>query len=229
MNGYSGEQACEISICGQTLSLLPERVIWWERQNTIIISDTHFGKPAHFRKFGIPIPGTLNDKDITRLRNVITGTEAKRVIITGDLFHSEINREWTAFTDLLAELRGVSFILVPGNHDILPDSIYQDAGLQITQQSLDDGPFTFIHSTEDAALDPDHRFFIGGHIHPMYRINGKARQSIRIPCFHLTENSLTLPSFGSFTGGHTIIPGHAEKVYGVTENRVLDLSSINAV
>jgi hypothetical protein len=42
--------------------LSPERVIYWEDEKALILSDSHFGKTGHFRKSGragatAPIPG----------------------------------------------------------------------------------------------------------------------------------------------------------------------------
>jgi DNA ligase-associated metallophosphoesterase len=216
-----------ITIRGQQLLLLPERVVLWMEARTLIVSDTHFGKPGHFRRSGIPIPGTLNDIDSHRLQSIVSETDVERVVITGDLFHSDINREWRSFSNILEAFPDVSFILIPGNHDILPPGIYEKAGLRLAERVMQDAPFTFVHSTEEeVAEEGNDEFFIGGHIHPMYRVSGRARQSARVPCFHLSERSLTLPSFGTFTGGHTIRPHRSDKVFLVVEDRVLDPISV---
>lgn len=223
MTMQTGDKTCSVNIRGQQLLLLPEHGLWWGEKHTLIVSDTHFGKPGHFRRSGIPIPGTLNDKDHDRFRYMIGEYGAERVIITGDLFHSELNREWDSFEKVISEFSDVAFILVPGNHDILSQKIYEHAGLHVSNMIMKDGPLSFIHSTEDELTEEDKEgFYIGGHIHPMYRVSGKARQSVRVPCFHLTARSLTLPSFGTFTGGHTIRPQDSDQVFLVAEGRVFD-------
>ena len=49
------------------LELLKERAIWWEQKRILFISDLHYGKAAHFRKSGIPIPEPIHEKDLMRL------------------------------------------------------------------------------------------------------------------------------------------------------------------
>jgi len=51
---------------------------------------------------------------------------------------------------------------------------------------------------------------IAGHLHPVFHLHGKGRQSLRLPCFHSTEEMTILPAFGDFTGGQQIDaqPGH---------------------
>ena len=48
----------------ETLQLLPEKAIFWEKENTLFLADPHFGKAAAFRKVGIPIPETTSEDDL---------------------------------------------------------------------------------------------------------------------------------------------------------------------
>lgn len=42
---------------------------------------------------------------------------------------------------------------------------------------------------------------IAGHIHLTFRLVGKGRQRLFLPCFHHQAGMTLLPSFGDFTGG----------------------------
>ena len=44
--------------------LSPERVMYWEKQKTLIIADLHIGKTGHFRKSGIPVPQNVFKEDL---------------------------------------------------------------------------------------------------------------------------------------------------------------------
>jgi hypothetical protein len=39
----------EIVLAGETLRLLPDKALYWPRQQTLFIADAHFGKVAAFR------------------------------------------------------------------------------------------------------------------------------------------------------------------------------------
>ena len=56
----------EIKIEGQTLKLFSEKAICWVEEKTLIISDLHLGKIAHFRKEGIAIPSTAIKNNFER-------------------------------------------------------------------------------------------------------------------------------------------------------------------
>jgi hypothetical protein len=49
---------------GQQIWLSPERCIYWEEQQTLVLSDMHIGKSAHFRKAGIAIPQQVFQEDL---------------------------------------------------------------------------------------------------------------------------------------------------------------------
>ena len=56
---------------GQRLWLSPERIIFWEDEKALILSDTHFGKTGHFRKSGVPVPQNIFLEDLQRLFNLL--------------------------------------------------------------------------------------------------------------------------------------------------------------
>gem|GEM_PF-6533221 len=62
-----GEQT--ITFNKQELTLNTQRSIYWKDQKTLILSDLHLGKAAHFRKHGIAIPMDTAITDLTRLES----------------------------------------------------------------------------------------------------------------------------------------------------------------
>src|SRR5690349_2361179 len=87
----------EILLQGASLVLLPERAVWWPDRKTLVVADVHWGKSAHFRKHGIPMPGGTQDRDSLRLARLIREYGAERLVIAGDLFHSRHNAEVADF------------------------------------------------------------------------------------------------------------------------------------
>src|SRR6478609_11114821 len=73
--------------------LSPERMVFWEEEKALVVSDLHFGKTGHFRKAGIAVPQSVYKEDLQRLFSLITFFKADRLLIVGDLFHSKANLE----------------------------------------------------------------------------------------------------------------------------------------
>ena len=80
-----------ITIEEQVLTLTNQRAVYWKNQETLILSDIHIGKTAHFRKHGIAVPDQILQDDLDRLNHLIQHFSVKKVLVVGDLFHAERN------------------------------------------------------------------------------------------------------------------------------------------
>jgi|LauGreDrversion4_2_1035121.scaffolds.fasta_scaffold475914_2 DNA ligase-associated metallophosphoesterase len=206
-------QFSQLVIKEQKLVLSPERCLYWEDQQTLILSDMHIGKAAHFRKAGIAIPQQIFQEDLLRLFQQVHFFSPKRIIVTGDLFHSEANLEHEWFSKWRSALAGVQLILVKGNHEILHNNLYEKLGIEVVERELIAAPFRFAHDLND---DSDEQFFLfSGHTHPGIKIAGKAKQSFVFPCFYFTEAYCILPAFSKFTGKHLVEMKKGEKVFAI--------------
>lgn len=206
--------------CGVSLALLPDGAVWWESALTLWLSDLHLGKAAHFRKHGVPIGSEPTLATVHRLRERIKQLKPQRVLMLGDLFHSDINREWEPFAGLCGEFSALEWVLVRGNHDLIPDALLRESGIQQLDR-LDDGSFTFTHAPEDLAAD--FGFHVCGHIHPGIRLRGGGRQSLRLRCFHFAERQAVMPAYGAFTGMHAIDPARTDRVFALTGEAVIEV------
>src|SRR5688572_15243782 len=74
-------------IRNNTFWVSPERCLYWEEENTLIVSDLHLGKSGHFRKAGIAVPQSVYKADMQRLIAQLYLFKADRLIIVGDLTH----------------------------------------------------------------------------------------------------------------------------------------------
>lgn len=211
-----------VTVQNQTWYLLPEKAVYWKEQKTLIAADLHLGKAGHFRKSGIAAPAAINRKNIERLEQLIHATNPETLLILGDLFHSDANREWLEFEEWLSGMIGLRTELVSGNHDTLHASFYDSAGIRVHETLQREG-FFFVH--EPGAVKPKREasITVAGHIHPGVSIRGKGRQSLRFPCFLFSEERILLPAFGEFTGLFTIKPEEHEDVYAVVEGSVVEL------
>ncbi|MEO9869596.1 ligase-associated DNA damage response endonuclease PdeM [Ekhidna sp.] len=204
-----------LPLAGEELVLLPERAIYWSSRQTLILSDLHLGKAGHFRKHGIPISRKIHLTDIHILERLIKENRPEKVILLGDLFHSFENNEWKDFLTFLKVYNYIEFILVEGNHDILSEYPEELSLVSL----LDIPPFSFTHIREESQL-----FNISGHIHPGVSIRGKGRQSITVPCFYFGSNHGLLPAFGQFTGIKKIQPKSNDRVFGIADRTIIELT-----
>jgi DNA ligase-associated metallophosphoesterase len=203
------------------LELLPEKAIWVPNLNSIFTADLHFGKAAHFRKSGIPIPERIHDHDLELIRHLVEKYNPLDFYFLGDLFHSDWNEQWDYLNSFLEEFRGTTFHLIKGNHDILSPIAYQKSSFKIHIEPLIIGSLILSH--EPMKNFPEGHLNLCGHIHPGIRLFGKARQSVRIPCFHLRSNQLILPAFGQFTGLALIKPKTGDQIFGVTGKKIIQI------
>jgi uncharacterized protein len=187
-----------VEVQGQTLSLLPEKAIFWQEAAYLILTDLHLGKAGHFRKAGIPIPRSVHEADLLCLQQLIDTYQPQAVLMLGDLFHSEINQEWGDFRLFLQNNASLCFILVKGNHDILPEDAYREQNLTVYPEAWSYPPFHFSHHPLENV--PQNLYNMAGHVHPGYRLSGRRGQNIKLPCFHFAAHVALLPAFGKFTG-----------------------------
>jgi DNA ligase-associated metallophosphoesterase len=198
---------------GHSFTVLVERCLYWASEKVLIISDVHLGKSNHFRKSGIALSLGVELSDLGKITALIHQWKPEKVIFLGDLFHSNQNAQWDLFAEWIAQFTGIEFQLVIGNHDLLPEHIYDDIGLKSFEQINIQGICLSHEPLEDVE-----GYNICGHIHPGVRLVGKALQSVRIPCFLVGTYQMILPAFGSLTGLYIIDPKEDEIVFGIADS-----------
>jgi DNA ligase-associated metallophosphoesterase len=198
------------------------RCIFWEEEKALILSDLHFGKTGHFRKNGIAVPQTIFKEDLQRLTAQVQYFKAEQLIIVGDLFHSDANKEMELFLRWRNDFAQLNIQLVIGNHDILPADWYAKANITCIKDQLQTGPFIFTHDKSECN-SADDCYIFSGHIHPAVALFGAAKQSLKFPCFYFTKTYAVLPAFGRFTGMHTIKPAKGDTVFALAENKIMRL------
>ncbi|WP_299522192.1 ligase-associated DNA damage response endonuclease PdeM [Winogradskyella sp.] len=207
-----------ITILDEVLTLTNQRAIFWESQNTLILSDIHIGKTAHFRKHGIPMPDGILQKDLKRLEQLILHFRVKKLLIVGDLFHAETNSDMVTFKSWLAQFQGLKLVLVKGNHDRLSKRkrLMDDLNIKVVKE-LVVSPFTFVHDNLERNYES---FMISGHTHPGILIKGKGKQKLKLPCYQITSKQLILPAFSLFTGLNTRANPDESVCYAFTDSTI---------
>ncbi len=219
MSTLINENGLSVMVAGEKLYLHPFRVVYWERENMLLLADLHLGKTSHFRKSGLAVPEAAGQSNWERMISLLLDYEPKRVLFLGDLFHSEYNAKWDELIELMDQFSNIQFELIIGNHDILDPLNYERSALLVHGVSLEIEPFLFTH--EPTFTEGFDVYNLAGHIHPCVRMRGAARQSLRLPCFYFGKTGGILPAFGAFTGMGLIQPEIKDQVYVIAEDKVL--------
>ncbi len=239
-----------LQVAGNTLMLLPEKVIFLPDADTLLVADAHIGKATSFRQLGVPVPAGTTGETLSVLTRLIQRLDAKRIVFLGDFLHSARS---LAPDTLAAVLRwrelhsAVELTLVRGNHD---DRAGDPPAV------LDIQPFDEPVMLRGLALAHHPRpmagaFVLAGHLHPCVSIGGRAHDWHRLPCFWFSQGSAgppqapllplggadaatrrpwghqggvgVLPAFGAFTGMQAIRARQGERVFAAAPDRVFEL------
>lgn len=210
-----------ITIRNEELILVKERAIFLPKEKLLAISDLHLGKAAHFRKAGLQVPSTLAQSDLNRLSDLLAEYQPETLLINGDMFHHDLNTDIDDFEHWKEQYSSLKFVLVKGNHDKLEEKQYQKLGIEIHEPSYCTSNFCFIH---DAVKCMEKNLYpISGHIHPGVNVLGKAKQSLKFPCFYFGNDYAIMPAFSAFTGLSLIKPKANEQIYAITPTKVVKI------
>ena len=208
---------------GAQLVLRPDRSAFMESEQALLVADVHLGKAGHFRRHGMAVPNGVNAATLARLKAAVESTSARRLVVLGDLFHSDRNAEWDGFIQWRHRLALDHVVLVQGNHDILSPRDWADAELDVVPR-WDAGGLTCTHEPGD--WKDGFGVHACGHLHPGVRLHGAGRQSLTAACWwHAAPGSereqLVFPAFGGFTGNHRIAPHKGDALYIPAGDRVI--------
>jgi uncharacterized protein len=213
-----------INIANESLTLLPQKALYWPREKTLFIADAHFGKAASFRAAGIPMPPGTTTNTLAKIDDCLRATRAECIVFLGDFLHNRDSRaketfdKFTGWRDANAQLK---LQLVRGNHDAKAGDPPIEWNIGCVDEGEMLGPFCLAHHPE-----PDLRgYVLAGHLHPAVRLQGRANDSMRLPCFWFGAYVAVLPAFGSFTGTYTVLPRQGDRVFVVADDAVIDVTS----
>jgi len=213
------KQELALKIGSTTLLLLAEKAIFWPAQEALLIADVHFGKAAAYRALGQPVPQGTTTANLKRLDALLERYQPQQLIFLGDFLHapkSHAPATLAALHEWRKKHQDLKLILVRGNHDIRAGDPPDYLDIDVVAEPYLLGGCALQHIP---APHPTHHV-IAGHVHPTFRLHGKGRQSLRLPCFHHEPALTLLPSFGDFTGGYAVEKTGTSKVYVTDGNGV---------
>lgn len=210
-----------VQLGGLGLVLLPQHAVWDAAARTVMVSDLHLGKEATFRAMAIPVPDQTA-RTLELLTDLLTVTGAARLIILGDLLHARrgrCERMIQQVTEWRRRHASVRMELVRGNHDLASGDPPDDWQMTCFSEPFADAGLQLCHDPEQCR-GPG----VAGHLHPVVRLRGPGRDSLRLPCFLLRGDVLVLPAFSRFVDGRVLQVGAADQVFAVSEQTVVSMS-----
>lgn len=206
------DSAIPLTIEQESFLLLADKAMYWPQRKTLLIADAHFGKAAAYRALGQPVPKGTTATNLQRLNALIEAYPTETIIFLGDFLHAPKSHA-PATLKLLQDWREkyahVECILIRGNHDLRAGDPPEYLHIKAVMEPYVVGNIALQHNPQP--LTSHH--VIAGHIHPVFMLQGKGRQSVRLPCFYHDEQLTLLPSFGDFTGGYELETATAKKLY----------------
>jgi DNA ligase-associated metallophosphoesterase len=210
----------KISIRGEELILDKERALYLPEQKTLVISDLHLGKAAHFRKAGLAVPNSVSKSDLNRLSSLLHRYCPEILLINGDMFHSDYNTEIDEFAAWKEDFKNLQLVLVKGNHDKQHERTYAALAIETYDSTYETEKFCFIHNADGCKSN---LYAIGGHIHPGIGVYNNAKQRLKFPCFYFGETYGLLPAFSNFTGLQMLKPTEKDQVFAITPTKVVSV------
>lgn len=210
---------CSVEVAGTQLWLLAQKAVYWPERRTLLIADAHFGKAAAYRKLGQPVPHGTTASNLEVLDQLLATYPCEHLVFLGDFLHAPGSHAAGTLGALAAwrqEVPKLAITLIRGNHDRRAGDPPADLGFNVVAEPLEIGPFALQHEPEPHAT----LHVLAGHVHPVYRLYGKGRQSLRLPCYQLGPRLSLLPAFGAFTGGFNIDAATDQRVYVVGDGGV---------
>ncbi|AUO21641.1 MULTISPECIES: ligase-associated DNA damage response endonuclease PdeM [Pseudomonas] len=208
-----------IHLAEEALWLLADKAVYWPARKCLLIADAHFGKASAYRSLGQPVPQGTTTANLQRLDRLLAAFPGAQVIFLGDFLHgpgSHASGTLNALRAWRERHAGVALTLIRGNHDKRAGDPPGDLNIEVVTEPLLMGPFALQHEPDAHAS----HHVLAGHVHPVYRLRGKGRQSLRLPCFLIGNQVSLLPAFGAFTGGYSVTQEEGSRIFVIGDQEV---------
>ncbi|OED30921.1 metallophosphoesterase [Methanosphaera sp. WGK6] len=182
-------------------------------EDTLLISDLHFGYETSLNKQGLMIPPFQFDKIIDVMDNIQRKANVSKIILNGDIKHNfgTIDKqEWKEILDFIDYLSDsfVEIRVIKGNHDNFTQYILNKRNLILEDYIIIDN-YYITHGHEIPEEIPEHiATIIIGHEHPCIGIrNGERVEKFKsyLKGTWNKYNLIVMPSFTPISQGSDVL------------------------
>ncbi|MDA9951364.1 ligase-associated DNA damage response endonuclease PdeM [Oligoflexaceae bacterium] len=214
----NNDQNCDTEFGGRKLKLLPEKACLDILTNSLIVSDIHIGKEVSMRRQGLSTPNGVSDFDMNRIDELWASYQFTHLYILGDFIHDEDSLS-QGMGEVVSKWLGKNAFtttLILGNHDRHLGSQAENWRMNIVKEDhLGSIRLSHVHCDDDVPT-------IAGHEHPFVVLKNNFDR-LRLPCFYIDSGKMTVPAFGSLTGGFNIKPKFGRRIFAIGDDQVLPL------
>lgn len=211
----------------------------------LVIADLHLGYEKTIKERGYTIPNQRK-AFAERIKQLVAKTNAKKLIILGDIKHNiptaTINEKYELpwfFREISPMFKEI--VITKGNHDGLIEKMIHEDNVKIVKEFLL-GEFVFVHGHSYPSIKAKNcKILVIGHVHPTFRIQDKAGTRHNYPCWVFGkinpkkikrykevkwENVIVVPAFNQMLTGYETLTGPLAKSIKKEEILLLDLTKV---
>ncbi len=181
--------------------------------NALIVADLHLGYEGVMAKRGSALPKVNYNKIIEMLTKALDKTDAKQIIVDGDIkneFSTVDEAEFNELFDFInfAKQKKVQLVLIKGNHDNFVERYKEPFKLVVHRQETKIGDYLFFHGEELPHETKGVSMMIMGHEHPAIGVINAAGSKEKLGCFlhgkYGRTPILVLPAMNYYAAGTDI-------------------------
>ena len=222
--GAGGVSMVTLHTGGQTLMLLPEKVIFLPESDTLLVADAHIGNTLDITPLGASLAARSAQESLQVLTRLIRGLDVTRIIFLGDFLHADhaMVPGTLALVQRWRELHSaLELTLVHGSRDPMSGEMQAQLDIQAFEAPLMHRGLALTHSPQRLAGS----FVLGGHLHPCVSLRGRSHDTRHLPCFVFSRHVGVLPAFGGSSGMQPIRARDGERVFATDADRVFELKA----
>jgi putative SbcD/Mre11-related phosphoesterase len=177
------------------------RAVYFRQHGILAIADLHLGYAWAHRARGQLMPISPGDDALKRLAALIDDYKPQRLLLLGDIVHNAL-----PLPALLDDIKALlelhpQIILLAGNHDRKLRELLDDLKASaVLHSEFSAAEYLFLHGDREPSRSASR--YVIGHEHPAISLGDGVATSRKFPCFLISDNVITLPSFSSWSA-HT--------------------------
>lgn len=224
----------------KTVSSIP--ALYHKDLELLVISDLHLGLEGGMSAKGSYVPQFQLDELLEDLEELRKRTEAKRLLINGDLkneFKTSLYSEKKEIEEFIEKAESLfdELILIKGNHDTFIESTVEDLGYELRDYFLErEVLFTHGHiSLEELEVEPEkYQTIVIGHEHPALELKDEIGVKEKVNCILYGKNKqdkyfIVMPAFSTISNGSGVNKMPSRELLSPILRNKIDKNSMKAI